>query len=74
MSAKKRSAKRGKTPTGDALRALQKKARAPAGDALRALEKKSRAPDNKTGNPLSQPQNRWQRAVRYTWDKNRGRG
>ena len=26
------------------------------------------------GNSLKQPQNRWQRAVRYTWDKNRGRG
>jgi hypothetical protein len=26
------------------------------------------------GNALKQPQNRWQRAVRYTWDKNRGRG
>jgi len=28
----------------------------------------------KQHNPLSQPQNRWQRAVRYVWDKNRGRG
>jgi hypothetical protein len=28
----------------------------------------------KTHNKLAQPQNRWQRAVRYTWDKNRGRG
>ena len=25
-------------------------------------------------NKLSHPQNRWQRAVRYNWDKNRGRG
>ena len=60
MSTKKRSAKRGKTAAGDALRELQKKTRAPA--------------NGKMGNPLSQPQNRWQRAVRYTWDKNRGRG
>ena len=60
MSAKKRSAKRGKTPAGDALRALQKKGRA--------------QPGNKNGTSLSQPQTRWQRAVRYTWDKNRGRG
>ena len=60
MSAKKRSAKLAKTPAGDALRALQKKGRAPS--------------SNKIGTSLSQPQNRWQRAVRYTWDKNRGRG
>ena len=25
-------------------------------------------------NKLAQPQNRWQRFVRYVWDKNRGRG
>ena len=25
-------------------------------------------------NKLAQPQNRWQRMVRYVWDKNRGRG
>jgi len=29
---------------------------------------------SKPHNKLSQAQNRWQRAVRYTWDKNRGRG
>ena len=28
----------------------------------------------KQHNKLSQPQNRWQRIVRYVWDKNRGRG
>jgi hypothetical protein len=28
----------------------------------------------KMSNVLKQPQNRWQRAARYTWDKNRGRG
>ena len=28
----------------------------------------------KAGNALAHPQNRWQRAIRYTWDKNRGRG
>jgi len=28
----------------------------------------------KTHNKLKQPQNRWQRFVRYVWDKNRGRG
>lgn len=28
----------------------------------------------KQQNKLAQPQNRWQRAVRYNWDKNRGRG
>ncbi|MBI1965229.1 MAG: hypothetical protein HYV99_09765 [Betaproteobacteria bacterium] len=28
----------------------------------------------KQHNKLAQPQNRWQRFVRYVWDKNRGRG
>jgi hypothetical protein len=28
----------------------------------------------KMSDKLVQPQNRWQRSVRYTWDKNRGRG
>jgi hypothetical protein len=28
----------------------------------------------KHANKLAQPQNRWQRAIRYVWDKNRGRG
>ena len=32
------------------------------------------APAGKQANKLAQPQNRWQRAVRYNWDKNRGRG
>jgi hypothetical protein len=26
----------------------------------------------KTQNKLAQPQNRWQRAIRYVWDKKRG--
>ena len=29
---------------------------------------------SKQHNKLAQPQNRWQRFVRYVWDKNRGRG
>ena len=29
---------------------------------------------SKQHNKLAQPQNRWQRIVRYVWDKNRGRG
>lgn len=45
--------------------------------ALHELVKKSHARDqaaNKMNNKLTQPQNRWQRLVRYVWDKNRGRG
>lgn len=40
------------------------------------LTKKSRARDlaARSQNKLAQPQNRWQRFVRYVWDKNRGRG
>jgi hypothetical protein len=34
----------------------------------------ARPPNASIGSALKQPQNRWQRAVRYTWDKNRGRG
>jgi hypothetical protein len=44
---------------------------------LHALVKKSHARDQATSkhsNKLKEPQNRWQRFVRYTWDKNRGRG
>jgi hypothetical protein len=44
---------------------------------LHELVKKSRARDQAAGKPhnkLSQAQNRWQRMVRYVWDKNRGRG
>ena len=33
-----------------------------------------RASNANISNALKQPQQRWQRAVRYTWDKNRGRG
>ena len=52
----------------------------PAGTALRELNerlKQTRAREQAAGkqqNKLAQPQNRWQRAVRYNWDKNRGRG
>jgi hypothetical protein len=28
----------------------------------------------KTRNPLAQKENRWQRFVRFVWDKKRGRG
>ncbi len=44
---------------------------------LHKLVKKSHARDraaSKVSNKLTQPQNRWQRFVRYVWDKNRGRG
>ena len=44
---------------------------------LHELVKKGHARDQAAGkqhNKLAQPQNRWQRFVRYVWDKNRGRG
>jgi hypothetical protein len=45
---------------------------------LHELVKKGHARNNsvlgKPHNKLAQPQNRWQRLVRYVWDKNRGRG
>jgi hypothetical protein len=44
---------------------------------LHELVKRSAERDRKfarTPNQLKQPQNRWQRFVRYVWDKNRGRG
>ena len=44
---------------------------------LHQLVKKGHARDQAAGkqhNKLAQPQNRWQRVVRYVWDKNRGRG
>ncbi len=43
---------------------------------LHELVKKGHARDQaaKQHNKLAQPQNRWQRLVRYVWDKNRGRG
>ena len=44
---------------------------------LHELVKKGHARDQAVGkqhNKLAQPQNRWQRLVRYVWDKNRGRG
>jgi hypothetical protein len=42
---------------------------------LHGLVKKSHARDqaaNKMNNKLAQPQNRWQRLVRYVWDKKKG--
>ena len=44
---------------------------------LHELVKKGHAREQVPGkqhNKLAQPQNRWQRFVRYVWDKNRGRG
>ena len=52
----------------------------PAGAVMRELHervKQGGRHDRAAGkqqNKLAQPQNRWQRAVRYNWDKNRGRG
>jgi hypothetical protein len=40
----------------------------------RAQSRLRRQAAGKQQNKLAQPQNRWQRAVRYNWDKNRGRG
>ena len=51
-----------------------RKTRKNAPDALRALKKKAPTPGGKIANALTHPQTRWQRAARYTWDKNRGRG
>ena len=42
---------------------------------LHELVKKSHARDQAAGrqhNKLAQPQNRWQRFVRYVWDKKKG--
>ena len=56
------------------------KAKAPGGLTMRELHEKvkqSHLRDQQAGkarNALAQPQNRWQRFVRYVWDKNRGRG
>jgi len=53
---------------------------APGGLTMRELHeriKQSHQRDQAAGKPhnkLSQPKNRWQRAIRYIWDKNRGRG
>ena len=55
------------------------KTRGPGGISMRELHelvKKSHQRDQAAGkqhNKLAQPQNRWQRFVRYVWDKNRGR-
>ena len=56
------------------------KLKGPGGMSVRELHelvKKSHLRDQAAGKPhnkLAQPQNRWQRLVRYVWDKNRGRG
>jgi hypothetical protein len=55
------------------------KLKGPGGMSMRELHelvKKGHARDQagKLHNKLAQPQNRWQRLVRYVWDKNRGRG
>jgi hypothetical protein len=55
------------------------KMKGPGGLSMRELHelvKKGHARDQagRLHNKLSQPQNRWQRLVRYVWDKNRGRG
>jgi hypothetical protein len=54
------------------------KLKGPGGSSMRELHelvKKSHARDRATGKPhnkLAQPQNRWQRFVRYVWDKKKG--
>lgn len=54
------------------------KLKGPGGMTMRELHelvKKSRQRDlaaGKTHNKLRQPQNRWQRFVRYVWDKKKG--
>ena len=54
------------------------KLKGPGGSSMRELHelvKKSHARDQTTGkqhNKLAQPQNRWQRFVRYVWDKKKG--
>jgi hypothetical protein len=54
--------------------------RGASGATLRELHervKRNRQREDAAGkqqNKLAHPQNRWQRAVRYNWDKNRGRG
>ena len=53
------------------------KVKGPGGPTMRELRelRKNRARARKTDkahNKLAQPQNRWQRFVRYVWDKKRG--
>lgn len=53
------------------------KIRGPGGMSMRELHelvKQSHARDQtgRAPNQLKQPQNRWQRLVRYVWDKKRG--
>ncbi len=56
------------------------KLKGPGGLTLREIHeqtKKSVARDRddaKARNALAQKENRWQRVVRFVWDKNRGRG
>ena len=70
-----------KNPDKDKLKGPSTELRTgPGGMTMRELHKlvkKSHARDQVSGkqhNKLAQPQNRWQRFVRYVWDKNRGRG
>ncbi|HET7598009.1 MAG TPA: hypothetical protein VFK15_13840 [Burkholderiales bacterium] len=54
------------------------KATGPGGLTMRELHEKVKQSHlrdqqaNKARNALAQPQNRWQRFVRYVWDKKRG--
>ena len=56
------------------------KLKGPGGMSMRELHelvKYSRNRDQQSrpaASKLAHPQNRWQRFVRYVWDKNRGRG
>ena len=61
---KKQRPDHGRNPAGDAMRALHERVR----------QNRQRDLAGKQQNKLAQPQNRWQREVRYNWDKNRGRG
>ena len=60
----KKSDSSGSSSSGITMRELQE----------RAQSRLRRQAAGKQQNKLAQPQNRWQRAVRYNWDKNRGRG
>jgi len=63
--AKKTSPVRNKGSSGLTMRELHERVK---------RSRRTDAASSKQHNALAQPQNRWQRAVRYVWDKNRGRG
>jgi hypothetical protein len=63
--AKKISSNRVKRPAVMTMRELHERVK---------RSRRTDAASSKQHNALAQPQNRWQRAVRYVWDKNRGRG